>query len=221
MSEATHTGRLKYISEILSSVGDEGASKSFIDYILKNENKERELTSFGKCDKRFFDGDMCVIDDYFTDLKPIKPVIEIPPCPFWFTCDEDGDEDVVYSASLLGDGLYKIRWEGDDAGHQDCSRGRVFDNLNKIHKAWTICEEPKEVMRPFTDEEWKEWFLNDGVLLHEQSGCLWKPQTMNKRIMFYFFDLDDQEDKWYDKDYINEKYTDRHGNKFEKELVGC
>ena len=69
----THVGRLKSISEIISSVGDEGASKSFIDYILRNENKERELTSFGNCDKRFFDGDMCVIGSYFTDLREIKP----------------------------------------------------------------------------------------------------------------------------------------------------
>ena len=79
---------------------------------------------------------------------------------------------------------------------------------------------PKKETRPFTDEEWKEWFLEDGVLMNKESKCLWKPSAMIEGIKFFehYIDGDIDQPLWMDKEEVLEKFTDRHGNKFEKEL---
>ena len=204
--KATHTGRLKYISEILSSVGDEGASKSFIDYILRNENKERELTSFGNCDTRFFDGEMCVIDEYFTDLREIKPEIEIPKTPFW----------------ILKGGVYKVSSNGYSEYFLYDKRGCKIAGKVEKHTVqefinngtWTICDAPEKVMIPWSDEDWKEWFLNDGVVLTCNKKILCRVGSFNPYSAIKFGRINKI---WVEKDYFTEMYCDRHGNKFEKE----
>ena len=204
----THVGRLKSISEILSSVGDEGASKSFIDYILKNESKERELTSFGNCDTRFFDGEMCVIDEYFTDLRDIKPEIEIPKTPFWFK-DSIGD---VYLLSVNKSQLWDYVLYKNNKYHKGVDYLNVKSMLN--NGTWTICDAPEKVMIPWSDEDWKEWFLNDGVVLTCNKKILCRVGSFNPYSAIKFGRINKI---WVEKDYFTEMYCDRHGNKFEKE----
>ena len=213
--KATHVGRLKSISEILSSVGDEGASKSFIDYILKNESKERELKSFGNCDTRFFDGEMCVIDEYFTDLREIKPEIEIPKTPFW----------------ILKGGVYKVSSNGYSEYFLYDKRGCKIAGKVEKHTVqefinngtWTICDAPEKVMIPWSDEDWKEWFLNDGKVIdnrHEEDDdyentvyLIVHGITPDDEDQFYYMG----EGEWLSKETFLNDFLDRHGNKFEKE----
>lgn len=215
--KATHVGRLKSISEILSSVGDEGASKSFIDYILKNESKERELTSFGNCDTRFFDGEMCVIDEYFTDLRDIKPEIEIPKTPFWFK-DSIGD---VYLLSVNKSQLWDYVLYKNNKYHKGVDYLNVKSMLN--NGTWTICDAPEKVMIPWSDEDWKEWFLNDGKVIdnrHEEDDdyentvyLIVHGITPDDEDQFYYMG----EGEWLSKETFLNDFLDRHGNKFEKE----
>jgi hypothetical protein len=80
--------------------------------------------------------------------------------------------------------------------------------------------EPEIETRLFTDEEWREWFLNDGALIHNETGVIWKPISMRKDISFFEYSEDGDRARpvWMSKEKVLERYTDRNGNKFEKKV---
>ena len=212
MSKATHIGTVIKLDELISlprACHPTRVTKSYMNDVFELCGKDIEIT-FDEDHQRWVYEELYLSEDYFTDLKPIKPVpvIEIPKGDkFWFTYEDD----LVYEASLLECGLYKIRWKGDMAGRQDFSRGRIFDNLNRIRNAWIICEEPKKAMRPFTDEEWREWFDDGGIC--SSTTCRQRAQkisTIDEREFIFFH-------RWLSKEYFLNAFTDRHGNRFEKE----
>ena len=204
MSKATHTGRLKSAKYIANKFDRGAMGKEFALYLIENENEVRELNQFGNCDTRYFDGDIGVVSSYFTDLKPIKPVIEIPKCPFWF---RDIDDDLC-NIIELNNKKYTGRNLVFDCGFE------ISDNeVNRLLNdgSWTICEEPKKKMRPWNDEEWKEWFLNDRVLCEEDELNTCEALSIKDRNRkFRILGV------WYTKEEVIEYFTDRHGNKFEK-----
>ena len=204
MSKATHTGRLKSAKYIANKFDRSAMGKEFALYLIENENEVRELNQFGNCDTRYFDGDIGVVSSYFTDLKPIKPVIEIPKCPFWF---RDIDDDLC-NIIELNNKKYTGRNLVFDCGFE------ISDNeVNRLLNdgSWTICEEPKKKMRPWNDEEWKEWFLNDRVLCEEDELNTCEALSIKDRNRkFRILGV------WYTKEEVIEYFTDRHGNKFEK-----
>jgi hypothetical protein len=213
--KATHTARLKNFNtlfELDRSLWPNSISALYLKKIAELAGEEFEVRKNVDEVNHYYTRDISIPAEWLTDIKPIKPIIEVPETPFWFTCGDD----LIYHVILRDNGNYKVSWDGREAGHQYYGKGRVSDNLNKESLTWTIVPKPEPVTRPWTDEEWREWFLNDGVLVHKKSNCLWKPQTMNERTMFYFFDIDEQEDQWYSKKYICKNYTDRHGNPFTK-----
>lgn len=95
-------------------------------------------------------------------------------------------------------------------------------NINFLHNELDEVKpiKPKKKMRPYTDEEWREWFLNDGALIHNETGVIWKPISMRKDISFFEYSEDGDRDRpvWMSKEKVLERYIDRNGNKFEKEV---
>jgi len=71
---------------------------------------------------------------------------------------------------------------------------------------------PKKETRPFTDEEWKTWFLEDGICQFITTIQRASKISVKDEEEFIYFH------RWFSKDYFIKNAVDRHGNKFEKEL---
>mgnify|MGYP003659042799 CR=1 FL=1 len=209
MSKATHTGRLRTIREVTENVRGSigiGTMKCLLNHGGTLFNLEHEEI----INKRFLfilDGvDYRLRKDMFTDLKPIKPVIEIPKCPFWFRNIYDDLCNIIE----LNNKKYTGRNLVFDCGFE------ISDNeVNRLLNdgSWTICEEPKKVMRPFTDDELKEWAREDGWFIAEDVEL--KITGISKGAFWYSLVTDNSVVSTSFVAFIH-NFTDRHGNKFEK-----
>ena len=177
-------------------------SKEFALYLIENENEVRELNQFGDNDTRYIDGDMCVISSYFTDLKPIKPAIEIPNGDFWVLEPQEHEFMKVIGVNL---GQYLV-------GSGYVSMAVLKRNIND--GTWIICEEPKKKMRPFTDEEIEEFIYSDGWVTKGN----WRSNTHISSVVYSDGKLDGViiKDHLFSSSTLKSNFTDRHGNKFEK-----
>jgi hypothetical protein len=205
MNKATHKGRLKSAKYIANKFDRGAIGKEFALYLIENEGQIRELKQFGNNDTRYFDGDMCVIDDYFTDLQEIKKEIEIPKCPFWIDYGSDDIDKIIPHKGRKNRLMFERT--GNDYLIEDFEY-----HIN--NGTWKIVDEPKKKMRPWNDEEWKEWFLNDGVLVSILHGSLSKPILLSMISKCEFMKISKNMLSY---SYVISKFTDRHGNKFEKE----
>jgi len=133
-----YEGELKSAREIVSYFDKHTISKGFALYLIENEGKKRILDPFGNNDTRFFDGDMFVIRNYFTNLREIKPKIEIPKTPFWIDSlgrkmrmEQGTNTDFDYDAYFI---------TGDQGNSFNGSEVQM--QLN--NGTWTICDEPEK-----------------------------------------------------------------------------
>jgi hypothetical protein len=209
--KATHKGRLKNISDLIECLRLDPSThiitKKYISFLNDNEGG---LLAVYKEDEIWQAGEFGFSSDMFTDITPIKPKIEIPKGDFWVVCDLGRSCRVFRCAS----GGFRLFWTDSETGaKKDCwfEKEIVFDRIN--NGTWTICDEPKKEMRPLTDEEWNEWFDDGGL-------CLSNP-TIRQRAQkisvsdnneFIFFH------RWFSKEYFVSNFTDKNGNKFEKEI---
>ena len=203
MSKATHTGRLRTIREVTENVRGSigiGTMKCLLNHGGTLFNLEHEEI----INKRFLfilDGvDYRLRKDMFTDLKPIKPVIEIPKCPFWFRNIYDDLCNIIE----LNNKKYTGRNLVFDCGFE------ISDNeVNRLLNdgSWTICEEPKKVMIPWGYEDFDKIWSNGIELKDGHTRAL--ATGMNLECLLI-------RGMWKTFSYVCANYTDSHGNKFEK-----
>ena len=96
-------------------------------------------------------------------------------------------------------------FENDDFGF-------VSEMFSKI-----IPIKPKKETRPFTDEELLEHLYTDGWFMSDMKVC-YTPSSICEASKKVTFVGEDKYTEWESFQAIIEIYTDRHGNKFEKEL---
>ena len=196
-------------------------NKNQLTYLLDNCGKEIDLIDVGSdvfettCQTMSFDR----FD--LTNITEIKPSVEIPETPFWVELST-GCHDVVASKEKAHQ-VNCVQWEG-------CDRFYHFGNTitpsfdytqvsNKLNNGtWKIVDEPKKEMRPYTDEEWREWFLNDGVAVSENNQILHRMLNHDPKKGFYIVNLFGGK-TLLSHEYLSSQLVDRHGNKFEKEVT--
>ena len=201
MNKATHKIKLKSTKILVRSSTKKVLGIDFLNFLFENEGEFIEAKK-AKTTVNWDIGNGWFISPIFvTDLKPIKPVIEIPETPFWVL--EPQSHEFMEVIELVF-GKYRVC----DSFITKAGLKRYLNN-----GTWEIVDEPKKEMRPFTHEEWKEWFLNDGVYML-QGGSLYRALGISSRKMIVLADMDD-----YDPNkFTGTPILDRHGNKFEKEL---
>jgi len=74
---------------------------------------------------------------------------------------------------------------------------------------WTICPEPKKEMRAWNDDEWKEWFDNDGVYIYNNNPKNRRRATNLIEFLYSWKANNATVDNW---------FRDRDGNPFTKEI---
>jgi hypothetical protein len=200
MSKATHTGRLKSAKYIANKFDRSAMGKEFALYLIENENEVRELNQFGNCDTRYMDGDICVMSSYFTDLKPIKPVIEIPNGDFYIISSRGSK--TCFLVTKINEDEFKLTPQLYRA---------TFDRASAMRRlndgSWTICEEPKKVMIPWGYEDFDKIWSNGIELKDGHTRAL--ATGMNLECLLI-------RGMWKTFSYVCANYTDSHGNKFEK-----
>ena len=201
--KATHTGRVADLEHVVRS---SDPSMQFtahqMCFMLDYEDKEIEL--FKESDRWYTEvnTNFIFINHMLTDLKEIKPHIEIPETPFWI---DDGDElRKIVDCDLV---WYLGHYQYGNSTFRVCI-SMVKDNLN--NGTWTICEEPKKEMRAWGYEDFDKIWSNGITVKYHEALILATRLNLRGLIidgeMIEFQDLD------------SEGYTDRHGNKFEKEV---
>ena len=220
--KATHRGTIKTMVHIFTHMNNDGfMHKNQLTYLLDNCGKEIDLIDVGSdvfettCQTMSFDR----FD--LTNITEIKPSVEIPETPFWVELST-GCHDVVASKEKAHQ-VNCVQWEG-------CDRFYHFGNTitpsfdytqvsNKLNNGtWKIVDEPKKEMRPYTDEEWREWFLNDGVAVSENNQILHRMLNHDPKKGFYIVNLFGGK-TLLSHEYLSSQLVDRHGNKFEKEVT--
>ena len=226
--KATHTGRLKSLREILSALDSSDTQIKFCLFIDCNQDKEIEFEQVNNVDYHFdLLGDIYSFrKEMLTDLREIKPEIEIPKTPFYVQLSK-GCHDVPKSDINIHF-INSYKWTGCERmynfGTTVCpsfNYSQVAEKLN--NGTWTICEAPEKVMIPWTDEDWKEWFLNDGKVI-DNRGADDEDYTNVVYLMIHGLTPDDEDQfyymgkgEWLSKETFLREFLDRHGNKFEKE----
>ena len=100
------------------------------------------------------------------------------------------------------------------------------EGVFQLHKSYFTNITPiKPKMRPWTDEEWNEWFFTDRVVIDRinQEDNTDDVRTAYITVLGMTPEDEDQfyymgEGEWLSKDHFLESFFDRHGNKFEKEV---
>ena len=215
--KATHKGTAKALHILLNQCNMEFSQKN-LDFYTGVAGREVKLSVYGSEGTHFsvqgYDEYLLALED-LTNITEIKPRVEIPKeNTFWFTCGDN----LIYKASLLECGLYKVSWEGDQTGHHDYSRGRISDNLNKSHGNWKIVDAPKKEMEPWSDEEIKRYLMNDNWLQFEHNDSqvsLLKPWLIRSNSV-KFADSVDGNYNFTLKSIITQ-FKDEDGNAFTKE----
>jgi len=97
-----------------------------------------------------------------------------------------------------------IGWRNEDFGFRDS----MFSKIEEI--------KPKKEMRPLTDEELIEYLMTEGWFIHED-GIKYHPMKIDDKNKAVYV-AEDLIEVYATFDQIKNNYTDRHGNKFEKEV---
>ena len=204
--KATHKARLKNISDLIECLKLDTSThiinKKYIGFLNDHEGGLLEIY---KEDEIWQAGEFGFSDDMLTNIIPIKPKIGIPETPFWV---EEGEtaEFFEVTTSALGNGLYV-----DERFFLACT---VMSNIENGH--WIICDEQKKEMRPWTDEELIEYLMTEGWFIHED-GIKYHPMKIDDKNKAVYV-AEDLIKVYATFDQIKNNYTDRHGNKFEKEV---
>ena len=199
-------------------------SQKNLDFYTGVAGREVKLSVYGSEGTHFsvqgYDEYLLALED-LTNITEIKPRVEIPETPFWVELST-GCHDVVASKEKAHQ-VNCVQWEG-------CDRFYHFGNTitpsfdytqvsNKLNNGtWKIVDEPKKEMRPYTDEEWREWFLNDGVAVSENNQILHRMLNHDPKKGFYIVNLFGGK-TLLSHEYLSSQLVDRHGNKFEKEVT--
>ena len=212
--KATHTGRLKSLAEIME-YGFPNLTSEIVLWIINNQNIELEFYEEISCYVPLSKDDISLGGHDLTNITEIKPRVEIPETPFWVELST-GCHDVVASKEKAHQ-VNCVQWEG-------CDRFYHFGNTitpsfdytqvsNKLNNGtWKIVDEPKKEMRPWNDEEIEEFIFTDGWLIklkHTSFRHVDYLDPLGRKFLF--------NDDLYSYDELNDLFTDRHGNKFEKE----
>ena len=209
--KATHRIKLKSAVEMIENHGNNSINPKYVLFLINHQNTVIEVR---KVDGYYENGGYGFMEGSFTNLREIKPEIEIPETPFYVQLSK-GCHDVPKSDTNIHF-INSYKWEGCERMYNfgttvcpsfNCSQ--VAEKLN--NGTWTICDAPEKVMVPWSDEDWKEWFLNDGIIDFGTSLQRASKITVDDSESFIYLH------KWFKKDYIIKNATDRHGNKFEKE----
>ena len=219
----THVGRLKSFNELFKldrSLWPNVITAGYIKDLAELMGKEIELDKKENHIKEnhYGAGDILIHRDWFLDLREIKPEIEIPKGDFWVIT-----KTIRYTAKLSRDGKggfdvleSPIGWIQDSFSEREV--------LIKLKQGtWEICDAPEKVIIPWSDEDWKEWFLNDGKVI-DNRGADDEDYTNVVYLMIHGLTPDDEdqfyymgEGEWLSKETFLREFLDRHGNKFEKE----
>ena len=210
--KATHRIKLKSIEDILKQ--EETHKLLAVDYLIFiNDNQGNYIDVKRRDDDCFLTEDTCIGHGHVSRVEEIKPEIEIPSGDFWVIT-----KSMRYTAKLSRDGKggfdileSPIGWIQDSFSEREV--------LIKLKEGtWTICDEPEKVMIPWSDEDWKEWFLNDGILYAKQYKVYIRAITLihDAEEDENFMIVDAQDDFFRKKD-VCDGYTDRHGKPFMKE----
>ena len=207
----THVGRLKSFNELFKldrSLWPNVITAGYMKDLAELMGKEIELDKKENHIKEnhYGAGDILIHRDWFLDLREIKPEIEIPKTPFWIL------KGGVYKVSSNGYSEYFLYNKHGSKISGKVEKHTVQEFLN--NGTWTICDAPEKVMVPWSDEDWKEWFLNDGVYKIGFGDLCRALGASNSGIKVAG---EEGKSTWVlFHDFISNR-TDRHGNKFEKE----
>lgn len=203
--KATHTARVIDIEGLVKGLPCSLDKERFYFF---NEIAESEITLEIDKDKYFKTGyhtAFLLTRSDLTDIREIKPEVEIPDTPFWLSYGSVNFSKVVVHKSHHN----KLTFENTGNSYSI----EEFKYLLKVG-VWKIIPKPEPKMRAFNDAEWKEWFLNDGVVITKGSNCI---QRMSKIAL-----TDEKEfiynHMWTSKESFLRDYTDRNGNPFTKEV---
>ena len=210
----THVGRLKSFNELFKldrSLWPNVITAGYMKDLAELMGKEIELDKKENHIKEnhYGAGDILIHRDWFLDLREIKPEIEIPKGDFWVIT-----KTIRYTAKLSRDGKggfdvleSPIGWIQDSFSEREV--------LIKLKQGtWEICDAPEKVIIPWSDEDWKEWFLNDGVYKIGFGDLCRALGASNSGIKVAG---EEGKSTWVlFHDFISNR-RDRHGNKFEKE----
>ena len=153
-------------------------------------------------------------------IKPVELVTEIPTTPFWVELNKCN-----YRLEINNNGDF-LMYSEDGYLLTDL----IKSNKNSVSKLlkeglWKIISEPKKETRPYTEEEWREWFFEDRIVidnrLDEDDNY---DNTIYLSVEGMSPDDDDQfyymgDGEWYSKKLFLSNFLDRNGNKFEKEVT--
>tara|TARA_R110000824_G_scaffold65943_2_gene171369 strand:+ start:28 stop:612 length:585 start_codon:yes stop_codon:yes gene_type:complete len=192
--KATHEIKLKSIEDILKQ--EEPHKLLAVDYLVFiNDNQGNYIEAKLRDDGCFLTEDTCIGHSHVSSFEEIKPKFEIPyGNNFWFI-DNSDTMNRIHTIEYTDTQEYSHKWGNDRCNLYD--EDYVIMMLN--NGTWTICDEPEKVMIPWSDEDWKEWFLNDGVAIAIDDNHLFRPCLLD-----IFTDDSDL-------------YTDRNGKPFTKE----
>ena len=209
MKENTHTARLgSFKGMVLESNSDDSITFEAINSLFNNENKVVELSKRG--DIYFYKDLFTVKEEDLTDIKPIKPIIEIPEGDFWVTV---GALDKVYKVVKLSNGGYQRIDEDEEAIFNSIKTAQLINDEG----AWKIVPKPEPVTRAWNDEEFKSYILSGKWLQYTDKSndtALCKPWRINDRSVQFADYIDGYRTYSFSK--IASHFKDDKGNLFAK-----
>ncbi len=208
MSKPTHRIRVKELYDFISSTQESSISFYKLDFIKNNSKINIDAYKSSNDIYRVLISGITLYFYYneIADIQPIEPEIAIPEGDFWIR------KGGVYKVTSNGYSGYFLYNEQGSKVAGKVEKYTVKEFLK--NGTWTICDAPEKKTRPFTDEEWREWFLEDGVFENNQGGSFFKVLSYFNEV-FEFVNIFGKIDNLSKAELLKHN-LDRHGNPFTK-----